>query len=391
MTRLLALLALCCSSAFAQPYPARPVTLIIPFPPGGSTDIVGRIAADGMARDLGQPFVVDNRGGAGGAIGAKAIADAPPDGYTLGIATLSTHVVNPIVRTDLRYDPLKDFSFVSEIAAVPNVVSIHPAVPARDMAEFIAYAKRNPGKLNFGTPGIGSLGHLIGETFKYSAQVDMTHVPYRGAGPALTDMIAGTVDVLFDNMPSSIEFIKSGKLRPIVHDNMKGQGDLPGVPGVYDLAKSDQDREVLDLLFGWRVLGRPVAAPPGITADRLQALQQAFLKAADIAISFIKACYSKQSSSPTKIAEYLASGLPLVCNAGVGDLDRLINENRVGSLLTEFSSEAYLKALQEIDALRREEKLAERLREVARREFDLVSVGGTRYRRLYRRLLNGIQ
>ena len=166
MTRLLALFALCCSSAFAQTYPAKPITLIIPFPPGGSTDIIGRIAVEGMGRELGQPFVVDNRGGAGGAIGAKAIADAAPDGYTLGVATISTHVVNPIVRTDLRYDSLKDFSFISQIAAVPNSMSIHPSVPARNMAEFIAYARQNPGKINFGTPGIGSLGHLIGETFK---------------------------------------------------------------------------------------------------------------------------------------------------------------------------------------------------------------------------------
>ena len=230
MTRLLALLALCCSSAFGQTYPAKPITLIIPFPPGGSTDIVGRIAADGMARELGQPFVVDNRGGAGGAIGAKAIAEAAPDGYTLGIATISTHVVNPIVHTDLRYDPLKDFSFVSQIAAVPNVVSIHPSVPAKDMAEFIAYAKKNPGRLNFGTPGIGSLGHLIGETFKYSAKVDMTHVPYRGAGPALNDALAGQVQVLFDNLPSSLPHIQAGKLRALAVASEKRVPSLPDVP-----------------------------------------------------------------------------------------------------------------------------------------------------------------
>jgi len=229
MTRLLALLALCCSQAMAQ-YPAKPITLIIPFPPGGSTDIIGRIAAEGMQRDLGQPFVVDNRGGAGGAIGAKAIADAQPDGYTLGIATLSTHVVNPIVRTDLRYDPLKDFSFVSQIAAVPNVVSVHPSVPAKNMAEFIALAKRNPGKLNFGTPGVGSLGHLIGETFKYSAKVDMTHVPYRGAGPALNDALAGQVQVLFDNLPSSLPHIQAGKLRALAVASDQRVASLPEVP-----------------------------------------------------------------------------------------------------------------------------------------------------------------
>ncbi|MFN2644821.1 MAG: tripartite tricarboxylate transporter substrate binding protein BugE [Burkholderiales bacterium] len=231
MTRLFALLALCCSAwASAQSYPAKPVTLIIPFPPGGSTDIIGRIAAEGLARELGQPLVVDNRGGAGGAIGAKAIADAAPDGYTLGIATVSTHVVNPVVQRDLRYDAVRDFSFVSQIAAVPNVVSIHPSVPANDMAEFIAYAKKNPGKLNFGTPGIGSLGHLIGETFKYSAKVDMTHVPYRGAGPALNDALAGQVQVLFDNLPSSLPHIQAGKLRALAVAADKRVASLPQVP-----------------------------------------------------------------------------------------------------------------------------------------------------------------
>ena len=230
MTRLLAVLTLCCSSALAQTWPAKPITLIIPFPPGGSTDIVGRIAADGMARELGQPFVVDNRGGAGGAIGAKAIADATPDGYTLGIATISTHVVNPIVHTDLRYDPLRDFSFVSQIAAVPNVLAVHPSVPAGNMAQFIAYAKANPGKLNFGTPGIGSLGHLIGETFMYSANVKMTHVPYRGAGPALNDALAGQVQVLFDNLPSSLPHIHAGKLRALAVASATRVSSLPEVP-----------------------------------------------------------------------------------------------------------------------------------------------------------------
>jgi tripartite-type tricarboxylate transporter receptor subunit TctC len=230
MTRLLPLLLLEASLAFGQPYPSKPITLIIPFPPGGSTDIVGRIAADGLARELGQPIVVDNRGGAGGAIGAKAIADAAPDGYTLGVATVSTHVVNPIVRSDLRYDPLKDFTFLSQIAAVPNVVSIHPSVPARNMAEFLAYARQNPGKLNFGTPGAGSLGHLIGETFKYSAKVDMTHVPYRGAGPALNDALGGQVQVLFDNLPSSLPHIQAGKLRALAVAAEKRVTALPEIP-----------------------------------------------------------------------------------------------------------------------------------------------------------------
>jgi tripartite-type tricarboxylate transporter receptor subunit TctC len=217
--------------AFAQTWPSRPVTLVVPFPPGGTTDIVGRIVADGMAKALGQPIVVDNRGGAGGAIGAKAIADAAPDGYTLGVATVSTHVVNFIVRGDaLKYDPLRDFALISQIAAVPNVISIHPSVPAKDMKEFLEYAKRNPGKLNYGTPGVGSLGHLIGETFKYAGKVDLVHVPYKGAAPALNDALAGQVQVLFDNLPSSLPHIKAGKLRALAVASGRRLPALPDVP-----------------------------------------------------------------------------------------------------------------------------------------------------------------
>jgi tripartite-type tricarboxylate transporter receptor subunit TctC len=217
--------------AFAQTWPSRPVTLVVPFPPGGTTDIVGRIVADGMAKALGQPIVVDNRGGAGGAIGAKAIADAAPDGYTLGVATVSTHVVNFIVRGDaLKYDPLRDFALISQIAAVPNVISIHPSVPAKDMKEFLEYAKRNPGKLNYGTPGVGSLGHLIGETFKYAGKVDIVHVPYKGAAPALNDALAGQVQVLFDNLPSSLPHIKAGKLRALAVASGRRLPALPDVP-----------------------------------------------------------------------------------------------------------------------------------------------------------------
>jgi len=227
--RLLALFALLVLSGAVQAQKA--ITLIIPFPPGGSTDIVGRIAADGLAKELGQAVVVDNRGGAGGAIGAKAIADAAPDGYTLGVATVSTHVVNPVVRgAALGYDALKDFTYISQIAAVPNVVSVHPSVPARSMDEFVSFLKQNPGRLNFGTPGNGSLGHLIGETFKHAAKVDMVHVPYKGGGPALADTLAGQVQVLFDNLPSSLPHIQSGKLRALAVAAEKRVASLPEVP-----------------------------------------------------------------------------------------------------------------------------------------------------------------
>ncbi|HYR37353.1 MAG TPA: tripartite tricarboxylate transporter substrate binding protein BugE [Burkholderiales bacterium] len=302
MTRLLALLALCCSPAFGQPYPSKPITLIIPFPPGGSTDIVGRIAADGMARELGQPLVVDNRGGAGGAIGAKAIADAAPDGYTLGIATISTHVVNPIVHADLRYDPLKDFSFISQIAAVPNVVSVHPSVPAKNMAEFVAYAKKNPGKLNFGTPGIGSLGHLIGETFKYSAEVDMTHVPYRGAGPALNDALAGQVQVLFDNLPSSLPHIHAGKLRALAVASEKRVTSLPDVPTFAETGHPLVNDP------SWFGLIGPARLPPE-TVSRLQAALVATLKQPEAQKRLADAASVPVGNSPEAFRKVVASAL----------------------------------------------------------------------------------
>jgi len=290
------------ASASAQSWPAKPVTLIIPFPPGGSTDIIGRIAADGLQKELGQPFVIDNRGGAGGAIGAKAIADATPDGYTLGIATVSTHVVNPIVRSDLRYDPLADFTFISQIAAVPNVVSVHPSVPVKNMAEFIAYAKKNPGKLNFGTPGVGSLGHLIGETFKYSAKVDMTHVPYRGAGPALNDALGGQVQVLFDNLPSSLPHIQAGKLRALAVASEKRVASLPGVP---TFAETGQPLVNDPSWFG--LIGP--AKLPDETVKRLHGALVATLKQPDAQKRIEAAASTPIGNSPTAFRKAVADAL----------------------------------------------------------------------------------
>ena len=288
--------------AHGQAYPAKPITLIIPFPPGGSTDIVGRIAADGMARELGQAFVVDNRGGAGGAIGAKAIADAAPDGYTLGIATVSTHVVNPVVRRDLPYDPLKDFTLISQIAAVPNVVSIHPGVPARNMSEFLDYARENPGKLNFGTPGAGSLGHLIGETFKYSAKVDMTHVPYRGAGPALNDALGGQVQVLFDNLPSSLPHIQAGKLRALAVASEKRVPALPEIPTFAEVG--------LPLVNdpSWFGLIAPARLPAELSAKVHAALVQA-LKQPEVIKRLNTAAAAPVGNSPAAFRQIVADAL----------------------------------------------------------------------------------
>jgi tripartite-type tricarboxylate transporter receptor subunit TctC len=227
----LAFVGLISFSAFGQNYPVRPLTLVIPFPPGGSTDIVGRIVAEQLGKELGQPVVVDNKGGAGGAIGAKHLADALPDGYTLGIATVSTHVINPVTRgAGLKYDPLKDFTLITQLASVPNVVSVHPGVPAQNIKEFLDYLRQNPGKVNFATPGVGSLGHMMGETFQFNGKVSMTHIPYRGAGPALNDVLGGQVQVFFDNLPSSLPHIQSGKLRALAVASEKRLPSLPQIP-----------------------------------------------------------------------------------------------------------------------------------------------------------------
>jgi tripartite-type tricarboxylate transporter receptor subunit TctC len=281
----------------------RTITLIIPFPPGGSTDIVGRIAADGLAKELGQAVVVENRGGAGGAIGAKAIADAAPDGYTLGVATVSTHVVNPVVRgAALGYDALKDFTYITQIAAVPNVVSIHPSVPARNMAEFVSYAKRNPGKLNFGTPGNGSLGHLIGETFKYAAKVDMVHVPYKGGGPALNDTLAGQVQVLFDNLPSSLPHIQSGKLRALAVASEKRVAVLPDVPTFAEAGLPQVNDP------SWFGLIGPARLPPALASRVGDALSRA-VRQPEVASRLAAVAATPIANTPDQFREAVAASI----------------------------------------------------------------------------------
>jgi tripartite-type tricarboxylate transporter receptor subunit TctC len=302
MTRLFAIFALSCSSALAQVYPSRPITLIIPFPPGGSTDIVGRIAADGMARELRQPVVVDNRGGAGGAIGAKAIADAAPDGYSLGVATVSTHVVNPIVHKDLRYDPLSSFTLLSQIAVVPDVLAVHPSVPAKDIQQLVDYARRNPGKLNYGTAGVGSLAHLRGESFKYFTKVDLTHVPYRGAAPALNDTLAGQVQVLFDNVPSSLPHIQSGKLRALVVGSEKRVPALPDIPTYAEAGY----RLMNDAT--WFGLIAPAGLPAPI-ATRVHAALVAALKQPEVQKRLQTAAASPVGNSPEAFRKIVSDGL----------------------------------------------------------------------------------
>lgn len=227
-----ALAGLCLSGAAqaADAYPNKPIRLIVPFAAGGTTDIVARVVAEGLGRELGQAVVVENRGGGGGSIGADALARSTPDGYTLGVATVSTMATNPATNPKTPYNPLKDFAPITNMVNVPNVLTVNPAVPAKSVAEFVALLKANPGKYSYASSGAGGIGHLDGELFKSLTQTDMVHVPYRGSGPALNDVIAGQVNAQFDNLPSSMPHIQAGKLRALAIAAPKRLPALPDVP-----------------------------------------------------------------------------------------------------------------------------------------------------------------
>ena len=227
-----ALLAVFAQNAFAQAYPTHSIRLVVPFPAGGTTDILARAAAQKLSESLGQSVVVDNRPGAAGNIGADIVAKSAPDGYTLLMGTVGTHAINPGLYAKMPYDHVKDFVPVVLVAGVPNVLAVNPAFPVNSVAELIALAKSKPGTINFASSGSGTSIHMSGELFKAMAGVDMTHVPYKGSSPALTDLMGGQVQIMFDNLPSALPLIKAGKLRAIAVTSLKRAAALPDVPTI---------------------------------------------------------------------------------------------------------------------------------------------------------------
>jgi tripartite-type tricarboxylate transporter receptor subunit TctC len=254
------LLAFFATGAFAQNYPTRPITLIVPFAPGGSTDVIARVMAQGLRAELGQTVVVENHAGAGGSLGTGLIASAKPDGTTIGMGTASTLAINPAAYRSLPYDVRKDLAPITNIAAVPNIMSINPSVPAKTLAEFIALAKAQPGKFSYGSSGNGSVSNLMGEQLKLAAGLDLVHVPYRGMGPAIQDAVAGQIQVLFDNLPTSLPHVQAGRLRALAVSGDKRVAALPDVPTFAELGFDDLNWMAF---FG---LIAPAGTPPAVIA-----------------------------------------------------------------------------------------------------------------------------
>lgn len=300
-------------AAHAQSFPERSITLVVPFAAGGSTDVVARVIAQKMGDDLGQQIVVENVAGAGGNLGADRVARAEPDGYTILMGTVATHALNPLILKTKPYDPEKDFAPISLLVVVPNVLVVNPQLPVNTVAELVALLKAEPDKYAYASSGNGTPLHLSGELFKSMAGVSMQHVPYKGSGPALNDLLGNQVSIMFDNLPSSSGHIKSGTLRALGVTTAERATSFPDVPTIAETVPNYET-------YTWNAL----FAPPGTPAEAVDRLNAAAKKAlADPSVAARMADFSAKivGSTPdelkTHVSQEIAKWAPVVKNANV--------------------------------------------------------------------------
>lgn len=307
------LAALAVGTASAQTYPDRPVRLVVPYAPGGATDLIARHVAEPLGRVLGKPVIVDNKSGAGGMLGTAEVARAAPDGYTLGVGTVSTMVIFPAVHPKPGY-AMEQFVPVTNIAVMPNVIAVNPKFPAKDMKEFIAVLKDNPGKYTFATSGVGSINHMLGESFQAGADVKLNHVPYRGAGPAMQDVMAGQVDILFDQLPSSKGFIDSGKLRLLGVISPKRVPEYPTVMTMEEAGiKGFTDQ-------AWYGIVVPAKTPSVVLAKLSESMRQV-MAMPDVRTRLEKAGATPLGNSSAEFAAQIQSE--------IGSMRRLVKERNI--------------------------------------------------------------
>ncbi len=290
------------SACYAQTYPAKPVRLVVPYPPGGGSDTIARPLAQKLTELMGQQMIVDNRGGAGGNVGMELVAKAPPDGYTLVFALTAQLAVNPALYRKLPYDPVRDYEPISLLASGPYLLVTHPSLPARSVKEFVALAKSRPGQIAYASSGNGSGGHLAAELLKSMAKIDMVHIPYKGGGPALVDVLAGQVQVLFAPPASSAQHIQAGKLRALGVTTAKRTALLPDVPTIAEAGVPGYDSGV------WYGVLAPAGTPKDVVA-KLNADMVRALKQPDYHKLLVNNAIDAIGSSPEELARFIKSEL----------------------------------------------------------------------------------
>jgi tripartite-type tricarboxylate transporter receptor subunit TctC len=318
-------LAACCGCAFvailaqpsfAQSWPAKPVRFVVPFVAGGPTDIQGRMLGEKLSQRLGQQFIIDNRGGANGNIGMELTAKSPPDGYTIVIATVGTWAVNPSLYKSMPYDPVRDLAPVMQVSGSPGVLVVHPSVPVKSVKELITLAKAKPGKFDYGSSGVGGFGHISGALFCLMTKTEMVHIPYKSSAPSLTDLIAGQIQVLFNNAISTVPYIKSGQTRALAVTSLKRMAALPELPTLDESGVKGYDNS------SWSAVGAPTGTPREIIM-KLNAELNAILKLPDVMEKNASFGADAVGGTPEQFGDYL--------KAEISKFARVVKEAKISA------------------------------------------------------------